>query len=723
MSQKKSTAIDKDPFTWLWVVLPLILVTLIILFIFRNAKSPQLPENQISNKNIQNLEMIYRLGKGEISQIAVSPSGNHVAAASSFGIWIYQTDNFKNTALFEGHTGEVTNIAWSPGGKYLASGSKDHTVRVWNAATGEEINVFEGHKQPITSLSWSPDGDLLLSGDADGEIIFWDMETAKETQRQKGFLDRVDAAAWSPDNQFVAIVGNADNSFWIWNSILNSNLHVYQNYISNITFAAWAPDAKKIALSGDQGSVAIWDMEKAEIISYQANYIAYVVSLAWSSDGRWLAVAGADSAETGGGKLNQMKYAQTDVFNYSNKVYGGGWKNSTIRIWDWEKKEDKQELNNGMEMVRSISWLPGANMLVSAEENHALKKWDIEKGAAVLAIEGNTSSVMDAAWSPDSKLLVSSGYDHHLRFWDSQSGTRIHFAPKDDGIIMRELSWSPNGERLAYIGGNKTVNVLDRDWQEISFKPHNLKGPVKLIWSADSRFLAVRNRWTPVSLYTVEKDELNLILKNDIFNIRSMAWSPNRPYLAFGTSDAKIKIWNASEGTMAGELQEENQTWNSRFVSWSPDGERIAAVNNLHSGSIIIWDVGKKDQLFSIKSNIKEIEVMKWSPTGEYISVLGRMNTESAIQVIDSASGKNVQIFSSDTGYLSQLHWSPDGSLIASTDDTFIHIWDIQSKDEVMRLGGHAKLIRGAAWSPDGKYLASWSLDGTIVVWGILGID
>lgn len=41
-----------------------------------------------------------------------------------------------------GHSGEVFSVRWSPDGERIASGSADHTVRIWNASVGSTINVF-----------------------------------------------------------------------------------------------------------------------------------------------------------------------------------------------------------------------------------------------------------------------------------------------------------------------------------------------------------------------------------------------------------------------------------------------------------------------------------------------------------------------------------------------------------------------------------------------------
>jgi WD40 repeat protein len=73
-----------------------------------------------------------------------------------------------------GHSGAVGSVSWSPDGKRLASGSLDNTIKVWDAASGQEILTLRGHTLNVQSVSWSPDGMRLASGSYDHTIKIWD---------------------------------------------------------------------------------------------------------------------------------------------------------------------------------------------------------------------------------------------------------------------------------------------------------------------------------------------------------------------------------------------------------------------------------------------------------------------------------------------------------------------------------------------------------------------
>jgi len=49
----------------------------------------------------------------------------------------------------KGHLDVATAVAFSPSGKQVASGSRDKTIKLWNAATGEVERTLEGHSDAV----------------------------------------------------------------------------------------------------------------------------------------------------------------------------------------------------------------------------------------------------------------------------------------------------------------------------------------------------------------------------------------------------------------------------------------------------------------------------------------------------------------------------------------------------------------------------------------------
>ncbi len=59
---------------------------------------------------------------------------------------------------FRGHSNLVMDVAFRPNGRQIASGSLDNTVKLWDPATGKEVFTFRGHTQGVASVAFSMDG-------------------------------------------------------------------------------------------------------------------------------------------------------------------------------------------------------------------------------------------------------------------------------------------------------------------------------------------------------------------------------------------------------------------------------------------------------------------------------------------------------------------------------------------------------------------------------------
>ena len=86
----------------------------------------------------------------------------------------------------KGHTAPVFSVSFSPDGTRLASASMDGTVKVWDAATGQETLTLQGHAKGVRSVCFSPDGTRLASASMDGTVKVWDVATGQELLTLQG---------------------------------------------------------------------------------------------------------------------------------------------------------------------------------------------------------------------------------------------------------------------------------------------------------------------------------------------------------------------------------------------------------------------------------------------------------------------------------------------------------------------------------------------------------
>jgi len=93
-------------------------------------------------------------------------------------------------------------MAFSPNGKLVVSGSHDHTVRVWDAATGSSLYTLEGHSDWVNAVAFSADGKLVASGSDDSTVRLWDTARGMLWDTLKAD-ETVHEVAFSPDGSHL----------------------------------------------------------------------------------------------------------------------------------------------------------------------------------------------------------------------------------------------------------------------------------------------------------------------------------------------------------------------------------------------------------------------------------------------------------------------------------------------------------------------------------------
>lgn len=108
--------------------------------------------------------------------LAIHPSGQQLAVASqNESICLYSLPALELQMELEGHLGAVTALAFTNDGKSLLSSGDDGTVRVWETATGRELQLCETDVS-IRDLSISADGRYVYTANANATAYVIDLK-------------------------------------------------------------------------------------------------------------------------------------------------------------------------------------------------------------------------------------------------------------------------------------------------------------------------------------------------------------------------------------------------------------------------------------------------------------------------------------------------------------------------------------------------------------------
>ena len=187
------------------------------------------------------------------------------------------------------------------------------------------------------------------------------------------------------------------------------------------------------------------------------------------------------------------------------------------------------------------------------------------------------------------------------------------------------------------------------------------------------------------------------------FVITSVAFSPDGRYIASGSADKTIKLWEVSTSREIRTLL--GHTSGVSSVAFSPDGRYI--ISGSWDKTIKLWDVATGREIRTLVGHSQQVTSAAFSPDGKYIASGSRDKT---IRFWDVSTGREIRTLADHTKEVETVAFSPDGKYIASgSGDKTIKLWDVATGREIRTLVGHSQAVTSVAFSPDGRYIVSGS--------------
>uniref|UniRef100_A0A3Q1LZV9 Apoptotic protease-activating factor 1 n=1 Tax=Bos taurus TaxID=9913 RepID=A0A3Q1LZV9_BOVIN len=451
----------------------------------------------------------------------------------------------------------------------------------------------------------------------------------------------------------------------------------------------------------------------------------------FSEDGQRIASCGADKtlqvfkAETGE-KLLEIKAHEDEVlccaFSADDKFIATCSVDKKVKIWNSMTGELVRIYDEHSEQVNCCHFTNNSNhlLLATGSNDYFLKLWDLNQEECRNTMFGHTNSVSHCRFSPDDQVLASCSADGTLKLWDVKSANERKSInvkqfflnseePQEDlEVIVKCCSWSADGAKIMVAAKNK-VFLFDihssgllaemhmghhSAVQYCDFSPHNHLAVVALsqycveLWSMDSGLKVADCR-------------------GHLSWVHCVMFSPDGSSFLTSSDDQTIRLWETKKvcKNSATVLKQEID------VVFQENEVTVLAVDNIRRLQLINGNTGQIDYLTEA-----QVSCCCLSPHLQYLAFGGE---DGAIQILELL---NNRIFQSRNGHkttVRHIQFTADGkTLISSSDDSAVQIWNWQSEDPFF-LQAHQETVKDFRLLKNSRLL-SWSFDGTVKVWNII---
>jgi WD40 repeat protein len=534
-----------------------------------------------------------------------------------------------------GHQNSVNTIALSGDGRSLYSGSTDETIKEWNLADGSCRRTFEGRQNSVTTIALSGDGRSLYSSD-DKTIKEWDLADGICRRTFAGRQNSVRTIALSGDGRSL-YSGSHDETIKEWDLADGSCRRTFEGHQDSVTTIALSRDGRSLYSGSHDETIKEWDLADGSCRRTFAGHQGWVRTIALSGDGR--------------------------------SLYSGS-HDKTIKEWDLSDGICRRTFAGHQDSVWTIA-LSGDELLLYCSDDKTIKEWDLADGSCRRTFAGHRSFVITISLSGDGLFLYSGSHDGTIKEWDLADGScRRTFVGHQDWVGIIALS----GDGLFLYSGSHDGTIKEWDLADDSCR----------------RTFVGHQDW--VGIIALSEDGL---------------------FLYSGSRDDTIKEWDLADGscrrTFAGHQS------SVTTIAISEDG--LFLYSGSVDNTIKEWDLADGSCRRTFAGHQSSVTTIAMSGDGLF---LYSGSDDQTIKEWDLADGSCRQTFAGQQGLLTMIALSGDGqSLYSGSHDGTIKEWDLADGSCRRTFAGHQGLVMTIALSGDGRSLYSGGSDDTIV-WDVV---
>jgi WD40 repeat protein len=494
----------------------------------------------------------------------------------------------------------------------------------------------------------------------------------------------ISAIAFSPDGRLLAtgsggpfFGGDGRPNVELWDRDTGRRKQILAGTVNAIWSLGYSPDGTKLALGGSRPQIKVLDVKSGEVLwTKDEAQLPQAMCVSFSPNGRMLAAGFGQYSQDAAFPVRLYEVAtgaETGAFQAPNggandvAFHPGGRHLAVaglqdVAVWDVVEGRKVRELPGHTKWVYSVAYSPDGKWLATGGWDRTIKLRDAASGQEQMTIFGHQGFVLDLAFGPDSRCLASTGEDRSVQLWQVPTGRRLgafHGHPE----FVQAVAFAPDGRELASGGLEGTVKVWDRRTSlPVVFEEHT--GWVGRLWYR-------RDGRRVVSAAVGHHDPADT----------TKGWDPSTgeadPTLTGIDPDAHGDEYLSLSSHRFGDLSQSTT---------SPDGKLVARIIRVSTA----FRAGGRSR--------------------EYAN--------SMVEVLDSKTGRQVQLLSGHSLDVIRVAFSPDSRRLATASfDRTVKLWDTATGREVFTLRGHTAGVVAVAFSPDGQRLVSGGIDASARIW------
>ncbi|KAG6836074.1 hypothetical protein H0H93_011655 [Arthromyces matolae] len=328
-----------------------------------------------------------------------------------------------------------------------------------------------------------------------------------------------------------------------------------------------------------------------------------------------------------------------------------------------------------------ISFSQNHSRMHIKSDAHAMT-WNLTSGMEIKdvhsAFEAHKDYVSTVVFSPDSKHLISGSADKTAILWDVESKNAIAtFRGHSRGIHCAKFS--PNGHHFASASEDFSIRLWDLHTRTLVASDKSHTRPVRCIaFSPDGKQIASGSDDRKVRLWNWENSGISEALLPDHRRpVTSVAYSPDNRFIVSSSEDSTVQIWNAQTRCMVGEPIAIIRPFCLQF---SPRGNYIAAIGGENAAGIYLFKPNSTPDLVfhgrNLSPRVKRICSLAFSP--DESSLVFGCDDHSIRLVNFTTPGRPSLVYTGHSGWVMAVGVSPDGKYLASGSvDNKVHVYSM----------------------------------------------